>query len=82
MRRSSQVSPTVGEPELADPTIINEPPAGVTDLEAGAVLAFDVPLQQPGRYRFEIAVDGTVQSIVPIGVSQTPQTPPTRTALH
>jgi hypothetical protein len=60
----------------------NEPPAGVTDLEAGAVLAFDVPLQKPGRYRFEIAVDGSVQATVPIGVSQTPQTPPTRTALH
>jgi len=60
----------------------NEPPAGVTELEAGAVLAFDVPLQKPGRYRFEIAVDGTVEAVVPIGVSQTPQTPPTRTALH
>lgn len=60
----------------------NEPPAGVIDLEAGAVLAFDVPLEKPGRYRFEIAVDGTVQAVVPIGVSQAPQSPPTRTALH
>jgi hypothetical protein len=50
----------------------NEPPAGVTELEAGAVLAFDVPFQQPGRYQFTIAVDGEVQAIVPITVSQTP----------
>jgi len=72
-----------GEVLSGDGTVtFNEPPAGVTDLEAGAVLAFDVPLQKPGRYRFEIAVDGSVQAIVPIGVSQTPQTPPTRTALH
>jgi hypothetical protein len=53
----------------------NEPPAGVTDLEAGAVLAFDVPFQQPGRYRFEIAVDGEIRAVVPIGVSQAPQPP-------
>jgi hypothetical protein len=59
----------------------NEPPAGVTELEAGAVLAFDVPFQQPGRYRFTIAVDGEVQAVVPIAVSQTP-TQPTGPKLH
>jgi len=32
-----------------------EPPAGVTELEAGAVLVFDVPLPAPGSYAFEIA---------------------------
>ncbi len=26
-----------------------EPPAGVVDVEAGAVLVFDVPLPRPGR---------------------------------
>jgi hypothetical protein len=31
-----------------------EPPAGVTEVEAGAVLVFDVPLPRPGIYAFEI----------------------------
>jgi hypothetical protein len=53
----------------------NEPPAGVTELEAGAVLAFDVPFQKPGRHRFEITVDGEVRAVVPIGVSLAPQPP-------
>jgi hypothetical protein len=53
----------------------NEPPAGVTELEAGAVLAFDVPFQQSGHYRFTIAVDGEVQAVVPITVSQSPTQP-------
>jgi hypothetical protein len=62
-----------GEILNGDGTVtFNEPPAGVTELEAGAVLAFDVPFQRPGRYRFTIAVDGEVQSIVAITVSQTP----------
>ncbi|MDH4045160.1 MAG: hypothetical protein OEY20_02775 [Gemmatimonadota bacterium] len=55
--------------------VFNEPPAGVTEVEAGAVLNFDVPFEQPGRYHFEIAVDGTVEATVPIGVSQSPQSP-------
>ena len=49
-----------------------EPPAGVLEVEAGAVLAFDVPFQKPGRYRFEINVDSEVQTAVPIVVSQGP----------
>ena len=59
---------------------IGEPPAGVLEVEAGAVLAFDVPLERPGHYTFEITVDGTVQATVPITVTQAPapaaQTPP------
>ena len=35
-----------------------EPPAGVTEVEAGAVLVFDVPLPRPGQYAFEITLDG------------------------
>jgi hypothetical protein len=35
-----------------------EPPAGVVDVQAGAVLVFDVPLPQPGGYAFEITLDG------------------------
>ncbi len=49
-----------------------EPPAGVLEVEAGAVLAFDVPFQKPGKYRFEIDVDSDVQTVVPIAVSQGP----------
>ena len=56
---------------------IGEPPAGVLEVEAGAVLAFDVPLERPGIYTFEIAVDGSLEATVPIAVSQipTPATP-------
>ncbi len=53
---------------------IGEPPAGVTDIEAAAVLAFDVPLEKPGVYSFEIAVDGTRAASVPITVTQMPAT--------
>lgn len=49
-----------------------EPPAGVLEVEAGAVLAFDVPFQTPGKYRFEIDVDSEVNTVVPIAVSQGP----------
>lgn len=58
---------------------IGEPPAGVTEVEAGAVLAFDVPLEQPGTYSFEISVDGERAATVPVSVSQMPkpaQAPP------
>lgn len=36
-----------------------EPPAGVMDVEAAAVLVFDVPLPRPGTYRFLISVNGS-----------------------
>jgi hypothetical protein len=58
---------------------IGEPPAGVTEVEAGAVLSFDVPLEKAGAHVFEIAVDGQRAASVPITVSQMPapaQTPP------
>ena len=51
---------------------IGEPPAGVVDIEAAAVLAFDVPLERPGVYTFEIAVDGAHAASVPISVTQMP----------
>ena len=53
---------------------IGEPPAGVLDIEAAAVLAFDVPLEKAGVYTFEIAVDGARVASVPITVSQMPTT--------
>jgi hypothetical protein len=43
-----------------------EPPAGVTDVEAGAVLVFDIPLPHPGQYAFEITLDGELASRVPL----------------
>jgi hypothetical protein len=51
---------------------IGEPAAGVTEVEAGAVLAFDVPLEKAGVYGFEIAVDGEVVAGVPVTVAQMP----------
>jgi hypothetical protein len=49
-----------------------EPPAGVTEIEAGAVLVFDVPLPRPGTYIFEIGVDLGIAARVPLSVSQLP----------
>lgn len=46
-----------------------EPPAGVTDIEAGAVLVFDVPLPRAGHYAFEILLDGTAAMRVPLTAS-------------
>jgi len=43
-----------------------EPPAGVVDVEAGAVLVFDIPLPHPGLYAFEISLDGEVSTRVPL----------------
>ena len=51
---------------------IGEPPAGVTEVEASAVLAFDVPLEKPGTYTFEITVDGEHAASLPVAVSQMP----------
>lgn len=47
-----------------------EPPAGVVDVEAGAVLVFDVPLPAPGEYRFEILLDGERAADVPLTAAQ------------
>ena len=43
-----------------------EPPAGVTEVEAGAVLVFDLPLPKPGAYAFEITIDGGGVTRVPL----------------
>jgi hypothetical protein len=51
---------------------IGEPPAGILEVEAGAVLAFDIPLEHAGTYTFEIAVDGSLEATVPLMVSQIP----------
>ncbi len=49
-----------------------EPPAGVTEIEAAAILVFDVPFPHAGAYRFEITIDGDQAAGVPITVSQMP----------
>ncbi len=49
-----------------------EPPAGVTQLEAGAVLVFDVPLPHPGSYWFDIAIDGAPEVRVALVAGQSP----------
>ena len=45
------------------------PPPGVTEIEAGAVLVFDVPFPRPGTYAFEIAVDSGALVRVPLSAS-------------
>jgi Family of unknown function (DUF6941) len=57
-----------------------EPPAGVTDVEAGAVLVFDLPLPLPGQYAFEISMDGGEGHRVPLTAAQLPG--PESTTLH
>jgi hypothetical protein len=47
-----------------------EPPAGVTDVEAVAVLSFDLPFPKAGSYSFEITLDGGASTRVPLAVSQ------------
>ena len=49
-----------------------EPPAGVMDVEAAAVLAFDVPLPRPGQYRFALSIDGDPAADVPLSASAAP----------
>ena len=49
-----------------------EPPAGVSQLEAGAVLVFDVPLPHPGSYWFDIAIDGAPEVRVALVAGQSP----------
>jgi hypothetical protein len=57
-----------------------EPPAGVTDVEAGAVLVFDLPLPRPGQYAFEISLDGGDEYQVPLTAAQIAG--PESTTLH
>ena len=47
-----------------------EPVAGVTELEAGAVLVFDIPLPRAGQYAFEIGLDGQVAARVQLTAAQ------------
>lgn len=53
----------------------SEPPAGVLEVEAGAVLVFDVPFETAGKYQFELEVNSTARATVPITVSLGPKSP-------
>ncbi len=44
---------------------VNEPPAGVTDLDAPLVLVFDLPLSVAGDYAFLVLLDGVEAARVP-----------------
>ena len=56
-----------------------EPAAGVTEVEAGAVLVFDVPLPHSGTYAFEISLGSNVVR-VPLSAALIP--PPPTGQLH
>ena len=47
-----------------------EPPAGVVDVEAGAVLVFDIPLPRPACTRSRSRLDGELGSRVPLTAAQ------------
>ncbi len=49
-----------------------EPPAGVTEVEAGAVLVFDIPLPHAGNYWFDIDLDGVPAARVPLVATLSP----------
>ena len=51
---------------------VGEPAAGVTDVEAGVILAYDLPLPALGRYSVEIALDGAVVTTLPLTVAEAP----------
>ena len=53
----------------------SEPPAGIVEVEAGTVLVFDVPLEHPGPYRFNIFVDEEHAASVPLTVGVAPNAP-------
>ncbi len=59
-----------------------EPPAGVIEIEAGAILVFDVPFPHAGAYRFDITIDGERKAAVPVTVSQLPAPEAEGQALH
>ena len=61
---------------------IGEPPAGVTEVEAAAVLAFDVPLEREGVFFFDITVDGEQMASVPVTVARMSAPTPHGPGMH
>ena len=54
---------------------VGEPPAGVTDVEAGVILSYDLPLPVAGRYTMELTLDGNVVTTLPLSVAEMPGEP-------
>ncbi|MEP6590231.1 MAG: hypothetical protein ABJC19_03520 [Gemmatimonadota bacterium] len=50
---------------------VNEPPAGVVEVETSAVFVFDLPLPQSGDYLFLVALDHVEAARVPFHVGLT-----------
>lgn len=50
-----------------------EPPAGVTEVEAGAILVFDVPFPRAGHYAFEIILADNPPLRVPLSAGVIPR---------
>lgn len=48
---------------------INEPPAGVMELESPAVMVLDLPLSGPGEYAFMVELDNMLMARVAFQVS-------------
>lgn len=46
--------------------IFKEPPTGVLDIEASAILTFDLPLPREGRYQFTIKIDDDLETVLPL----------------
>lgn len=55
--------------EQAGTMQVNEPPAGVVDLESPAILIFDLPLSKAGEYAFAVHLDGVEMARVPFKVT-------------
>ena len=52
----------------------------ITEIEAGTVLVFDLPLARSGKYHFYIAVDDNITTTVPLTVVQAPTAPAPNTS--
>ncbi len=59
---------------------VHEPPAGVVELEAPAIMVLDLPLSRPGEYAFEISLGGVESARLLFHASQV--APPPGTTLH
>lgn len=47
-----------------------DPPSGVSDIEASAILTFDLPLPKEGRYQFTIKIDDDLETVLPLTAMQ------------
>jgi hypothetical protein len=84
--RRTEVGPHPFSVQLLDPSgevilqhggtmHINEPPAGVVDIESPAVMVLDLPLSGPGEYAFVVEVDSMLTARVAFQVGQVPGPP-------